>query len=272
VLLGGVAAADIEGRPRVVTARGNVRADTIAQYRRMGAAARARHRDRLARSAVERADVVVGVNPEWAVNVPERPRRFVYIPNIVGAEFFDRPRSPEPGRVLFAGGETRKIKGWSLLAQAWPHVLESIPSATLNAVGWPAGAVPAGIAPELRRTVVVDSALSSSDLADRMASAAVLVIPSEFEVSPIVLGEAWAMGLPVVAVRVGGIPALATGAAVLVERDVDSLREGLVAALSGGEEIDRLAAEGRRRAEAHRADAVTEAHISLYEELCQAAG
>jgi glycosyltransferase involved in cell wall biosynthesis len=269
LLLGGVAAADIEGRPRLVTARGNVRADTVAHYRGVGGAARARRRDRLARIAVERADVVVCVNPEWAVNVPERPKRFVYIPNIVGAEFFDRPRTPEPGRVLFAGG-ARKIKGWSLLAEAWPQLVESIPDAALDAVGWPSGDVPPAIPPELRRTVDFDVPLSSSELAERMARAAVLVIPSEFEVSPIVLAEAWAMGLPVVAARVGGIPALATGAAVLVERDVESLRDGLVTALTGGAEIERLAAEGRRRAEAHRADAVAEAHISLYGELCQA--
>jgi glycosyltransferase involved in cell wall biosynthesis len=265
---GGIAAAGIDGRPRVVTARGNMRADTLASYRGMGAAARARRRDRLARIAVAHADVIVGVNPEWAVNVPERPKRFVYIPNIVDAEFFDRPRTPEPGRVFFAGG-TRQIKGWPLLAEAWPRVLESIPGATLNAVGWPPGEMPPGIPSELRRTVVADSALSSPDLADRMTRAAVLVIPSEFEVSPIVLAEAWAMSLPVVAARVGGIPALATDAAVLVEREVDSLVEGLVVALSGGEEIDRLVAEGRRRAEAHRADAVATAHISLYEKLRQ---
>jgi glycosyltransferase involved in cell wall biosynthesis len=266
---GGVAAASIDGRPRVVTARGNMRADTLARYQGVGARARARQRDRLARIAVEGADVIVGVNPEWSVNVPERPKRFVYIPNIVHAELFDRRRAPEPGRVLFAGG-ARKIKGWSLLAEAWPQLVESIPDATLDAVGWPSGAVPPGIPPELRQSVVVDGPLSSPELADRMAGAAVLVIPSEFEVSPIVLAEAWAMGLPVVAARVGGIPGLATGAAILVERDVDSLRDGLVTALSGGAEIERLTAEGRRRAEAHRADAVAEAHISLYEELCRA--
>jgi glycosyltransferase involved in cell wall biosynthesis len=266
---GGIAAAGIDGWPRVVTAHGNMRADTLGRYRGVGAAARARQRDRLARIAVEHADVVVGVNPEWTVNVPERPKRFVYIPNIVDAEFFDRPRRPEPSRVLFAGG-TRQIKGWSLLVEAWPRVFESIPDATLNAVGWPPGEIPPGIPTELRRTVVVDSALSSSDLADRMARAAVLVIPSEFEVSPIVLAEAWAMGLPVVATRVGGVPALATGAAVLVERDVESLGEGLVAALLGGGEIDDLVVEGRLRAGAHRADTVATAHISLYEELRQA--
>jgi glycosyltransferase involved in cell wall biosynthesis len=266
---GGIAAAGIDGWPRVVTAHGNLQADTLGRYRGVGAAARARQRNRLATIAVRHADVVVGVNPEWTVNVPERPKRFVYIPNIVDAEFFDRPRRPEPSRVLFAGGP-RHIKGWSLLVEVWPRVYESIPDATLDAVGWPSSEVPPGVPPELRRTVVVESALSSSDLADRMAQAAVLVIPSEFEVSPIVLAEAWAMRLPVVAARVGGIPALATNAAVLVERDVEALREGLVAALSGGEEIDCLVAEGRRRAEAHRADSVATAHISLYEELRQA--
>lgn len=263
---GGIAAAGIDKRPRVVTARGNMRADTLARYHGVGATVRARRRDRLARIAVEHTDVIVGVNPEWAVNVPRKPKRFVYIPNIVDAEFFDRTRAPEQGRVLFAGG-TRQIKGWSLLAATWPRVIQSIPDATLNAVGWPSGEVPPGIPPELRPTVVVERPLSSSELADRMARAAVLVIPSEFEVSPIVLAEAWAMGLPVVATRVGGVPALATDAAILVDREVDALSKGLVAALSGGEEIDRLVAEGRRRAGAHRADAVATAHISLYEEL-----
>ena len=268
---GGIAAAEIDGRPRLVTARGNMRADTLAAYRGVGGAARARQRDRLARIAVEHADVVVGVNPEWTVNVPERPKRFVFIPNMVDDELFDRPRTPQPGRVLFAGG-AKAIKGWSLLAEAWPGVVEAIPEASLNAVGWPSGEVPAGIPHELRQTIVVDNHLSSSDLADRMACAAVLVIPSEFEVSPIVLAEAWAMRLPVVAVRVGGIPALATDGAVLVDRDADSLRDGLITALSGGEEIDGLVAEGRRRADAHRADAVATAHISLYRELLNGAG
>ncbi len=266
---GGIAAASIAGRPRVVTARGNMRADTLAEYRGVGASARAHQRDRLARIAVKRADVIVGVNPEWSINLPERPKRFVYIPNMVDTELFDRPRTPEPGRVLYAGG-TRAIKGWSLLAAVWPRVLESIPNASLNAVGWPSGELPPGLSPETQRTVVPENALSSSDLAERMSRAAVLVIPSEFEVSPIVLAEAWAMSLPVVAVRVGGIPALATDAAVLVERDADSLTEGLVAALSADEEIDRLVANGRRRAEAHRPDAVARAHISLYEDLLEA--
>jgi glycosyltransferase involved in cell wall biosynthesis len=263
---GGIAAADVTGRPRVVTARGNMRADTISAYSRTGGIARAYLRDRLARRVVERADVVIGVNPDWPVNLPSPPRRFVYIPNMIDEDFFNGAREPEPGLVLFAGG-TREIKGWPLLAKAWSRVLDAVPKAHLNIIGWPAGESPQGIAAPHRGSLIVEPWLSSAELAKRMRRATALVIPSQFEVSPIVLAEAWAVGLPVVAVPVGGIAALATDAAILVERQAETLAAGIVTALAGEENIDRLVDEGRRRAEAHRPDAVAAAHVALYQEL-----
>ncbi|HEX6788039.1 MAG TPA: glycosyltransferase, partial [Gaiellaceae bacterium] len=100
-----------------------------------------------------------------------------------------------------------------------------------------------------------------------MSRASVLVIASEFEVSPIVLAEAWAVGLPVVAAAVGGIPALATDAALLVERDADALARGLITVLTSPEHAAALTAEGKRRAEQHRAAAVAAAHVALYNDL-----
>src|SRR5205823_8895639 len=104
LLPGGIAAVDARGRPRVVTAQGNLRADTLAAYGPTGGPLRAYFCDRLARFAVERADVVIGVNPDWTVNLPQRPKRFVYIPNITDEQFFGRRREPNPGLVLFVGG------------------------------------------------------------------------------------------------------------------------------------------------------------------------
>jgi glycosyltransferase involved in cell wall biosynthesis len=270
LLPGGIAAGDVNGSPIVVTARGNVRADTEAAYRGFGGAARAHLRDRLARIAIERADVVIGVNPDWTVNLPRSAKRFVYIPNMIDEEFFTHEREPVPGRVLFVGG-ARAIKGWDLLAQAWPSVRAAIPDAHLNIVGWPSDQRPPGIAvPDGEG--LVEGWLSSMELAQRMGSAAVLVIPSQFEVSPIVLAEAWAIGLPVIAVPVGGIPALATDAAVLVKRKPEALAAGIETTVRGGQEIDRLVEEGRRRAEAHRPDSVAAAHVALYEELVRRSG
>jgi glycosyltransferase involved in cell wall biosynthesis len=265
LLPGGIAAGEVTGPPIVVTARGNVRADTTAAYGGLGGVARAYLRDRLARIAIERADVVIGVNPEWTVNLPRPAKRFVYIPNMIDEEFFTQERGPVPGRVLFVGG-TRAIKGWELLARAWPGVQSAIPDAHLNIIGWPSDQTPPGIAASAGG-LLVEGWLSSRELAQRMGLAAALVIPSQFEVSPIVLAEAWAVGLPVVTVPVGGIPALATDAAVLVEREPEALAAGIVAALQGGQEIDRLVEEARKRAEAHRPDSVAAAHIALYEEL-----
>ena len=267
----GVAAADIEGIPVAVTARGSMRADTAAAYSGVGGFARVQLRDRLARRAIRRANVVVSVNPDWTVNLPRPARRFVHIPNMIDEQFFEREREPQSGLVLFAGG-AREIKGWDLLAEAWPHVRAAVSHARLNVVGWPPGHPPPGIASPHRRSLIVESWLTSSELAERMIRASALVIPSRFEVSPIVLAEAWALGLPVVAVPVGGIPALATGAALLVERRPEALAAGIVAALAAGDDVSSLVDEGRRRAEAHRPWAVADAHIALYEELLHAPG
>src|SRR5438874_2056554 len=117
----GVAAIDAPSLPVILTAHGSMRADTLAATPGLGGISRAYVRDRLSRRAVERADVVVGVNPAWNVNLPCRPSHFVYIPSIVDKRFYELERQPERGLVLFAGG-TRAIKGWPLLAAAWPAV------------------------------------------------------------------------------------------------------------------------------------------------------
>ena len=66
--------------------------------------------------------------------------------------------------------------------------------------------------------ITFESWLSSEQLAVRMSKASLLVVASEFEVSPIVVAEAWAVGLPVVATSVGGLRSLVEGAGVLVSR------------------------------------------------------
>jgi glycosyltransferase involved in cell wall biosynthesis len=264
-LVGGIAAADVDGVPRVVTVRGNPGADTRALYTGASGAIRVALRERLARIAVEHANVVVSVNPDWHINLPEQPEDFRFIPNIVEDDFFRRTHAPEFGRVLFAGGDN-PIKGWPIVAAAWPRVREAVPNARLDVIGWGDGAAPPKVDGH-DESVSFAGWLSSPDLADRMSRAAALVIASAYEVSPIVLAEAWAIGLPVVAACVGGIPALATGAAVLVERNAAAIGDGLIRALAGGEEIESAVAEARRRAAQHRAEAVAGAHIALYEEL-----
>jgi glycosyltransferase involved in cell wall biosynthesis len=260
LLPGGLAAVEIGGRPRVVTAHGNLQEDTRAAYRGAGRWTRAAARNRLGTRVVRTADAMIGVNPDWRVNMPRPPRRFVYIPNAIDDAFFDQPPLTERGLVLFAGG-TRAIKGWPLLAAAWAEVRRLVPEARLHLVGW-GGDPPPGVALEN-----VEGWLDAAELSRRLARAAVVVVPSVFEVSPLIIAEAWAVGVPVVAASVGGIPAFAGDAAVLVHREADALATAIAGVLTDAAGVDRIVAKGRERAEEHRLDAVLSAHLRLYGEL-----
>jgi glycosyltransferase involved in cell wall biosynthesis len=101
-----------------------------------------------------------------------------------------------------------------------------------------------------------------------MSRAAVVVLPSRFDVAPTAIGEAWAVGVPVVAAAVGGIPALAEGAARLFrDSGPTALSDQIVAALSDDGAKSAIVEEGRRRAEAQRAERVAAAYVDVYESL-----
>jgi glycosyltransferase involved in cell wall biosynthesis len=262
----GFAATHAEGLtiPKVMTAHGSRRQDTLAAYHGPAGKARWLLGKRMLRSAVEQADAVIGVHPDWRVNLPIEPARFVYIPNIVDERFFTLASRPVERRVLYCGGSS-SIKGWDLLVAAWPLVVERVPDARLLAVG----CAPADVPPGIRASVETSPWLASAALADAMAEAALVVIPSRFEVAPTVLSEAWAARVPVVATAVGGVPTLAQGAAHLVEeQNPAALAAALVRALEKPE--PGLVDEGGRRAQLHREDAVVDAHLGVYRSLSAA--
>ena len=263
LLIGGLPACDVAGVPRVVTAHGNSREDTVASYSGLGRLARTRLRDRLLRQVITRADAVIGVHPDWRVNLPAQPQRFSHIPNIVDDAFYAVAAAPEPGRVLYCGG-ARRIKGWDLLLTAWSGIRAAVPDALLVAAGFPehedADGAPAGVS--------IRGLLSPDAIAAEMARASVVVMPSRYEVAPITLTEAWATGVPVVIAEVGGVTALAGGAATLVPaEEPDRLATAVVGVLNGDPAAAAYVAEGRERALGYRGEAVARAHLDLYERL-----
>jgi glycosyltransferase involved in cell wall biosynthesis len=87
------------------------------------------------------------------------------------------------------------------------------------------------------------------DVADLLAVATVLVLPSVWEARPLVVQEAMRAGVPVVATSVGGVPELVGDAALLVAPgDAVALRTALDRLLDRPEERRALAAAGRQRA------------------------
>jgi glycosyltransferase involved in cell wall biosynthesis len=260
-LLGpGIAATDAFDTA-LVTAHGNIVLDATLNTKRFPARLRVSAVRRLAIRTTRRAETVVGVHPDWRVNVPVEPKRFVHIPNMVDDLFFAHGDRAGAGDVLYCGGP-RRIKGWDVLAEAWPAVARAAPGARLRVIGWSGATNPwSGL-----ERVHVQSWATQAELAEAMSSAAAVVIPSRFEVSPLTLYEAWAAGVPVVAAAGGGLVSLAAGAAALVPtEDPGPLAEALARVLTHPAEAAAAVAAGRERAERARPAAVVEAHRRLYE-------
>jgi glycosyltransferase involved in cell wall biosynthesis len=122
--------------------------------------------------------------------------------------------------------------------------------------------------------LTVEFAGSRSDVPELLAGAAVFVLPSVWEGQPLVLQEAMRAGVPIVATRAGGTPAL-TGedAAVLVPPgDPERLASAVRAVLTEPALAARLRAAALARADAlpTEADAITAA-LAEYELVMRSA-
>lgn len=258
----GGAVVNWRGGVRVVSAHGNIVKDLRHVYSRFGWALRAPLVRATASTAVRAADAVVNATDDWRVNCPVAPRKTVHIPNPVDDIFFDIRAAPEPGAVLCLAGP-RHIKGLDILLDSWPHVLREIPDARLNVYGiddrggiaWPPNCIV--------RPAVKDS----GEIAEVMAHASVVVLPSRFDVWPLVAAEAMAVGVPLVATDVGGVRAMAEGVAGLCRVDPLHIAATIVSALRHSHAWEERVREGKKRSAAFRVAEVAGSHISLYESL-----
>jgi glycosyltransferase involved in cell wall biosynthesis len=159
--------------------------------------------------------------------------------------------------------------GWSLACSEGCN-----PPCTVDRRDWLEGPRLLDVDPTVGDSISYEGTLPANQLAALMAEASILAIPTFlFEVAPVILAEAWAMRLPVVASAAGGIPGLASGAAVFVPpRSASKLAERLIGVLRGYARLDALVAEGRRRAESHSSRAVGGNHLSLYSKVLREHG
>jgi glycosyltransferase involved in cell wall biosynthesis len=173
-----------------------------------------------------------------------------------------------PGRpAVLAVGRLAEQKGLDTLLAAARRWQQRVPAPVLAIAG--EGPLAAELAAVARRTGV-DLALlgQRDDVPALLAAADVIAVPSRWEARALVVQEAMAAGRPIVAARVGGIPAL-TGedAAILVPPgDERQLAAAVLAVLDDPAQAARLAAAARERAAAlpGPADAVA-AVLAVYQ-------
>lgn len=93
---------------------------------------------------------------------------------------------------------------------------------------------------------------SHEEVAQRLATSAGLVLPSDHEGFPMVLLEAWASGVPVIATTVGAVTQICTDgedALLVPPKSVSALAQAIVALLKDPVLAAQIAAAGRRKVE-----------------------
>ncbi len=204
--------------------------------------------------------------------------RIVDVGNPIADRFFAAKPDPVPLRLLYVGAVMRRKRLLDLL-EALPQARSVLPGLTLHVAGDTTdrdyrAAVAARIAAlGLRGVVEMLGPQSQDEVLEEYRRAAALVLPSGQETSPMVIGEAMAVGLPVVATRTGGVPYLVdhgrTGWLVDVG-DVGGLARGIVEIL--GDDARRLefAADAQGDAERRfRAAAVADRVVAVYREAIE---
>ncbi|HEY0214478.1 MAG TPA: glycosyltransferase [Paenirhodobacter sp.] len=165
---------------------------------------------------------------------------------------YGRIEGPRGKHVIFIG-RLAAVKGLPLLVEAFARVQAKHPDARLSIVGdgperKPAEARVAGLG--ITDTVTFHGYQSSDEVADLLARSDVMVLPSFAEGVPVVLMEAMASGLPVIASRVAGVQELiedgVSGYAV-APGDIDSLSERLDTLLSDPDLCARMGVAGRAK-------------------------
>lgn len=174
-----------------------------------------------------------------------------YPPFVDAAVFLGRPVEPMPAvpTALFVGALER-IKGFDMLAAAWPRVVSAVPGAELHIVG-------RGALAPLASGLVGDGvrwteALDVEGVSAAMDAATLLCLPSRAEGLGRVVLESMCRGRSIVGGRAGGIEDLVADGVngLLVDPDDGrALADALIAVLGEPDVAARMGAAARRTGE-----------------------
>jgi glycosyltransferase involved in cell wall biosynthesis len=181
----------------------------------------------------------------------------------------------EPSKpVAVALAYLRPVKGHSFLLEAFARVISALPSARLLIIGeGPLRASLQAQAEALGLQSAVRFLGHRSDAQRLLAAGDLLVNSSLSEGTPLSVMEAMALGLPVVATNVGGVPKLVldgeTGMLV-PPAEVEALAAALLELMRNAEKRRALGEAGRRRAlEQFSIETAAAKYQALYDKLLE---
>ena len=266
------------GLPSVVTLHGMLsREASITDRRsswteRLSKRIRGRFNARFEAMTLRRARDIIVISPFVARTIAGLTNaRLHAIPNPIDDAFFGLADAQQDGRLLYAG-TLEPRKGLHALIEAMRHLRERGVNAELRIAGADAdpryAASLRAAAARLGDDVRFLGVISQQQLLDEYASAALVVMSSVEETSPMLLQQAMAAGKASVAPAVGGIPDLiedgVTGR-VVAPADPAAFAGAIEEMLRNRAARERIGCAARQVAESmFRASAVAEATREVY--------
>jgi phosphatidyl-myo-inositol alpha-mannosyltransferase len=233
---------------------------------------------RLIKRWVTKLDGKIAVSPAAVKHVEKYfPGYYNVIPNGVDVDRFERKVEPLPEfddgklNVLFVG-RPEKRKGLKYLIRAFVGVQRAIPESRLIVVGaGEFGRYEGAVRRAKLRDVVFRSYVPADELPRYHRTAQVFCAPNTgFESQGIILLEAMAAGLPIVASNIDGFAGVMTHGIeglLVTPEDTPGLADALIGVLRDPERRAAMSALGRERVQHFRWDRVSQRVLSYYERL-----
>jgi glycosyltransferase involved in cell wall biosynthesis len=230
----------------------------------------------LIRATLERADTVIALGDKWADRLRDiAPRaRIVVVPNAIRPDSPVEHQTSGPVHVVFLG-RVGDSKGTFTLLDSWAKMLADS-GATVQARLTIAGdgeidrARDRVAALGVGASVYVRGWIANTTVPELLASAQILVLPSQNEGQPMSILEAMAKGVCVVASNVGGIPELLdeTCGVLVNPDDVTELADAITYVVTDHDARARFGAHALQRVQNEfDADVVSRRFDELYRRL-----
>jgi len=262
------------GFPNVLTVHGNMR--LIAKLHRarpwsfLGLASVLEH------LALRRAGGVICITKYTEQNVRKLNSRTWIIPNAVDASFFSVSNAPDEPQTILCVGLVCPRKNQNALIDALAPMSHDIDFRLLFLGNAPSGSA---YVETFSRKISQFPWVNFGGFARRdalkaaLGKASLLVLPSLEDNCPMVILEAAAAGVPVVAARVGGVPDLVeheVNGLLCNPVDADSIRNNVRQLLTRRDQAQAFAREGKRRAHAQFYPVfIARRHTAIYRELLE---
>lgn len=259
------------GFPNIVTIHGNLR--HIAKTVRAPMLSHLRYQAFLESWAIARTTGVICLTRHTRDQVQGRTPRTWVLPNAVDESFFEVARAERPDNSILCVAFIDVNKNQNALIRA----LDPVASASgLKLVFLGGGNPDDSYFREFQELVqarpwcAYEGFKKPEELKRRLATARMLVLPSLEENCPMSILEAMAVGAPVAASRVGGIPDLiddGVNGALFDPRNEESIRSAIMRVFQNAEVAAKLAKAARERAlQRHHPVHIAREHLRIYRE------